>query len=228
MTLGLAAIATIAIVIPALAQPKQIAPRIEKISKRALAKSRLALRTARDAKRRARAAEAAAVGALAEAASARGAAPGSSDPGRAVSGFAAASVSTSSETLTQLPGGPSVSVTVPPSGLIEVWAQVTIVNEGAVSLFEDGEEMPGQSETCGSGDEEGVLISSGAGGETFTLATPGVFGPVFCGTEGPPGPVLFQSAPGPHTYELRYEFCGCPGGGEATFSDRRLFVAPRP
>ena len=40
-------------------------------------------------------------------------------------------------------GGPSVDVTVPASGLIEVWAQATI-SDGVVSLFEDGQQLPGQ------------------------------------------------------------------------------------
>jgi hypothetical protein len=35
-------------------------------------------------------------------------------------------------------GGPRLTVNVPSSGLIEVWAQVTMSDDGAVSLYQDG------------------------------------------------------------------------------------------
>jgi hypothetical protein len=125
-------------------------------------------------------------------------------------------------------GGPRVQVEVPVSGLIEVWAQVTMDDDGAVALFEDGQKMPGQGKFC---DPEGALFYS-AGlvsgtGEPLALGTPGTPGLAACATEGPPGPVLFQTTPGTHGYELRYQDCSC-GGGEVHFSDRKLFVGPLP
>ncbi len=84
--------------------------------------------------------------------------------------------------------------------------------------------MPGQSQFCDStGSGAGALIAASAG-QPITVATPGVPG-FICGTDGPPGPVLFKTSPGQHTYELRYAACGC--GGSVDFTDRKLFVAPR-
>ena len=57
----------------------------------------------------------------------------------------------------------------------------------------------------------------------FSYAAP-TFG---CGSNGPPGPVLFETTPGEHTYSLRYADCGCDPA-DAEFSDRTLTVAPRP
>ncbi len=223
---ALAMIAVVAIAVPALAQPENVTPRLAKISKRALVKSGVALRVARQAKRQARAAFERPPVTQAHVVESSVAPSPAAPATQVVSGLAAGEASTSSETLAPLPGGPSLSVTVPPSGLIEVWVQVTMSDEGAVSLFEDGVEMPGQSDSCGDPDGERVLISSFTPGETVTIGTPSQMSFVGCGTDGPPGPVLFQTSPGPHAYELRYEVCGC--AGEVTFSDRSLRIAPRP
>lgn len=156
-------------------------------------------------------------------------------------GTAVGAEATESETYAVLPGGPSVDVEVPPSGLIELWAQVTIEGEGAVALYQDGQLMPGQSEFCAPEEEGRALLASlGAFNEEeepmpVTVATPSsisfsIFGggAFVCGSFGPPAPVLFQSSPGEHSYELRYKYCGCQEEETATFSQRRLFVAPRP
>ena len=124
-------------------------------------------------------------------------------------------------------GGPSVTVDVPPPGLIEVWAQVMMSDDGAVSLYEDGQPMPGQSQTCdplGPGGP-GALLASQLG-STATVGTPAVAAFAFCGTDGPPGPVLFQTSAGTHTYDLRYVDCSC-SGNPIDFSNRKLFIAPR-
>ena len=135
-------------------------------------------------------------------------------------------------------GGPSVTVTVPASGLIEVWAQAAIT-DGAVSLYEDGQQVPDQDpdDNClnfitggppPAPPPPGGPLLAAAGGPEITLATPGdvqFFG--YCGSTGAPSPVLLHAgSAGQHTYELRYASCGC--GPQADFSDRTLTVAPRP
>jgi hypothetical protein len=147
-------------------------------------------------------------------------------------GFAEGSVATKSESFVKLSGGPSVAVTVPPTGLVQIWAQATVdgEDEGAVSLYEDGQPVAGQAE-CG--DTKGVLFAASpiTPGEPLLVGTPasqpGIIG---CATLGAPGPVLFRSTTGEHTFELRYAACSCTGGPaeEMTFSERRLVVQPLP
>jgi hypothetical protein len=237
--LTLLAITTVllaAFAVPALAAPSEATPDVQGISTRALAKARLALLTARSAKaesrRAARTAQAAlnsaggAVNSANEAKGAAAAAQAALDSTRVKSSFAPGGVGTEEEKFVQLPGGPSVTVAVPASGLIEVWAQMTVAEEGAAALFEDGQKMAGQGESCGAGFDTALLSVKFAGPEPTTIATPGAPGFVGCGVLGPPGAVLFQTSPGTHTYELRYEACGCVPG-EANFSNRLLRVAPR-
>jgi acyl-CoA synthetase (AMP-forming)/AMP-acid ligase II len=226
----LAAIAAAAVAVPAFAQKSQLAAKLDNRSTvRALSKARLALLTARSAKsesrRAARTAQAAVnlgndAKALATATQAELAST------HVQSGFAAGGVTTESEAFTSLPGGPTVVVTVPASGLIEVWGQATMSDVGSVSLFEDGQQMAGQSELCANEKTGGALFSGGGfSPEPETTATPSGVGT--CGTAGAPGPVLFQTTPGTHTYELRYQLSECPCGPEVTFSKRLLRVAPR-
>ncbi|MDO8211274.1 hypothetical protein [Conexibacter sp. CPCC 206217] len=142
----------------------------------------------------------------------------------------------------QLAGGPEVTVVVPQSGTIQVTASAEAVDEpdvgdGAVSLYEDGVQMPGQaSGQAGDGvglcyGPDGVLFDMPGG---FALAgpfgTPGAMGfSGYCSTVGAPGPVTFQTTGGRHTYELRYAFdCACSGGDHAAFENRRLWVNPVP
>jgi hypothetical protein len=139
---------------------------------------------------------------------------------------AAATVSTTEDGDYVALGGPQVSVRVGESGLIEVWAQATIVNEGAVSLYEDGQQLPGQAPNGTCDGPPGALMAHSLG-ETLTLSTPTGTPLAFCGSEGPPAPVLFETTPGEHIYELRYADCGCTPDG-AAFADRVLTVAPRP
>jgi len=146
------------------------------------------------------------------------------DSARVQSAVASGPDSTNIDTSFQDLGGPRLAVTVPSSGLIEVWAQVTMSDDGTVSLYQDGQPMPGQSQFCDStGSNAGALMSSSAG-QPITIATPGTLG-IICGTDGAPGPVLFKTSAGQHTYELRYATCGC--AGSVDFTDRKLFVAPR-
>jgi hypothetical protein len=149
--------------------------------------------------------------------------------GRAKSASANGTVSTTNETSYEDLGGPSVAITAPASGLIQVWAQATIT-DGAVSLYEDGQQMAGQdpNEFCsGSGSPPpGDALIAVLGGGPATLSTPSSFSPAGCGGLSAPSPVMFKTSPGQHTYSLRYASCGC--GGQADFSDRFLAVAPLP
>jgi hypothetical protein len=127
-------------------------------------------------------------------------------------------------------GGPSVQVTVPPSGLIEVFAQADILNDdgGAVALYEDGQKVPGISEEAYCGDDSALFEMTGGGGGDFeTFSTPAQFDVVLgCTNIGAPASVLLERPPGTHTYELRYSECVC--GGEAEFQNRILRIAPKP
>lgn len=231
--LGLAAVLALAVAIPVVAQQRTVTPKLQKISKRALKTSKKALRAAKAANRRARGARALAASADASADEAKAASAGARaalDAAQVKSGSAFAGVEVSSGEFVSRPGGPSVTVSVPASGVIEVWAQAVVYAEGAVSLFEDGKPLAGQAELCSPQEGAGALFAVSADvGEPVTVGTPAVSGVGVCGSLGAPGSVIFQTTPGTHTYELRYASCGCEDAVEpAGFSDRRLFVAPRP
>lgn len=221
----LATVVAVAVAVPVLAASQSSVTPTVHLSKRAMKMSRTALRTARQAKRQARQAAATANGAAGAAAAAQAAVAATHVQSASVTGAA----STESESFVQLAGGPSVSVAVPASGLIEVWAQATIENEGSVSLFEDGHQLAGQAQLCGPEGGAGVLFALEASTpEPIAIATPAAASGAICGSLGAPAPVLFQTTAGQHTYELRYANCSCGGSTSAGFSDRRLFVAPRP
>lgn len=190
----------------------RIARRARKIGRRALARSQSAL--------------AAAQGAQADADRANG----RLDAGQISSATAAGTVTTASETDYVDLGGPSVTVDVPASGLVEVWATVTfgVPNDGLVGLYEDGQPVSlDQGGICGSGTIDDALLSTTADtGDPLTLSTPSaILFTLGCGTPGSaPGSMLFESSPGRHTYELRYADCGCDPG-DASFSQRTLRVA---
>jgi hypothetical protein len=147
-------------------------------------------------------------------------------------GFAEGSAATESDAFVKLSGGPSVTVTVPPTGLVQVWGQALVDSDAggadaAVSLYEDGQQVAGQAE-CG--ETKGVLFAGAALDEPELVATPAV--PNLngtCGSLGAPAPVLFRSTSGEHSFELRYASCTCTGASEkVTFSQRRLVVQPLP
>jgi hypothetical protein len=241
--------------VPALAgQKTTVTPSLDRKSLRgALTTARRALRTARTASSNATFAQETAKAAADQAAAAKAAADAAQGTANAAQGTANSAQSTAngaqstaaatqallestrvksamtkaeagteSESFVQLPGGPSLTATAPSSGLIEVWAQATIEGGGAVSLFEDGHQMPGQAELC-SHENGGALFAAFGGPEPEVVSTPASNG--FCGTQGAPGPVMFETTPGPHEYELRYGTCGCPE--EVLFSNRLLRVGPR-
>ena len=226
----LTAILAIAVAMPAFGKTT-VSPTLDagSLSLRAIAKARLALLVARSAQNQTHRATIDSRRARNYANSAKttaAAVQAALDATKVQSATAAGGVTTDSATFAQLAGGPSVTVTVPPSGLIEVWAQVTMNDSGAVSLFEDGQQMAGQSEECSNGDGGALFAGPPGGPGAITVGTPAT--PLFCSTSGAPGSVLLQTTPGQHTYELRYEFltCGC-GGSDVTFTSRSLRVAPR-
>lgn len=144
-------------------------------------------------------------------------------------GFAEGGQAVTGKAFKKLSEGPAVTVAVPPlgSGLVQVWAQATVAEEGDVSLYIDNVQAPGQAECAAPNPGEGGLFDNPTSGPGITLGTPAA-GPE-CATSGAPGPVLFQTTSGTHTFELRYAACGCVGPPfEATFSERRLAVQPLP
>jgi hypothetical protein len=154
------------------------------------------------------------------------------DSTRIVSDAVSGVATTSSPTYERDPSsvGPQVTVTVPSSGLIEVWASVHMDDvEGSVGLFEDGQLVTLGDQIGGAdcGTDHAILGTTGAG--PVSLSTPPSFdgSGLACGTIGnAPAPILLNRSPGTHTYELRYADCGCFGGPSA-FSERVLRVAPR-
>jgi hypothetical protein len=128
--------------------------------------------------------------------------------------------------------GPTVNVTVPDSGLIEVYAGALFESDGAIGLYEDGNLVPMQQQgacTGGSPAPDDALLSQLTGFAPLYLSTGSIL-PVFgiCGNFGDAGAtLLLKRPPGAHTYELRYSDCGCPGG-QLDVSNRTLSIAPRP
>jgi hypothetical protein len=145
-----------------------------------------------------------------------------------VSGTLAGPVSTSDDTNFVALGGPTVIATVPASGLIQVTASaVGDDDDGVVSLYQDGVQMPGQFDAGGACGPDGILFGTATSlGPGQRWGTPFFFAFACMGAAGAPSPVVFSTTPGPHTYELRYAFCGC--GTQATFSDVRLTITPLP
>lgn len=126
-------------------------------------------------------------------------------------------------------GGPSLTITAPASGTIQVAASVEIADDdGLVSLYEDGRPIAGQGDCAGLA-APGTLFTAyvtNPGGLSGPWGTPGTISSFGCATLGPPGPVTFQTRPGEHMYELFYASCGCTT--DPTFSNRKLWVTPMP
>lgn len=155
------------------------------------------------------------------------------DAGRIVSETVPGTVTTASVTSYADLGGPSVTVDVPQSGIVEVAATVTFgtPNDGLVGLFEDGQQVPLRQPAgiCGSGDIDEALLSMSTDlGEDVTMSTPPASNlGLGCGTFGSAAsPVQIETTPGTHTYSLRYADCGCDPS-DTTFSNRTLRVAGR-
>lgn len=142
-----------------------------------------------------------------------------------------AAASTSSADFVSL-DGPSLTIAAPASGTIQVAASVEVTGQapndsGFVSLYEDGDVMEGQGDCYGR--LPGTLFSAPTttpGELDGPWGTPGTG--FDCATLGPPGPVVFQTRPGQHTYELRYAYESCGCGAGVTFSNRKLWITPMP
>lgn len=146
---------------------------------------------------------------------------------------AAGEVTTDSTSYVAL-GGPEVTVTVPESGTIQVVAAAssTAASDlgGAISLYEGDRQVDGQAVGGVCPGPDGVLFNVPAGPDVVAFGTPGFYDFGICASIGAPGPVVFQTTPGRHTYELRYAIgdCGCTPTGTAGFSNRKLWVIPQP
>src|SRR5262249_54531229 len=139
---------------------------------------------------------------------------------RPVIGFAEGPVSTASTKFVKLTEGPSATVTVPQTGLIQVWAQALVQGDGAVSLYEGDRQVEGQALECNGA--EGVLFAVEPPLVDPLLAgTPAVGVGGVCASVGAPGPVLLRTTAGEHTFELRY---ASTGAEEPIFSERRIVV----
>jgi hypothetical protein len=159
-------------------------------------------------------------------------APGPQGPagtvGTSVTGMLAGPVSTTDNTTFESLGGPVVTATVPASGLIQVTASAFgSDDDGLVSLYEDGHQMPGQFDSDGLCGPAGALFGTAPSLiPDKRWGTPLIFALACMGAAGAPAPVVFASTPGVHTYELRYAFCGC--GTQATFRNVLLTITPLP
>ena len=142
-------------------------------------------------------------------------------------------VSTTSRSFVDL-GGPSVNVTVPPSGLVAVVARAEIhgtltpptipgnfasILEGCLGLFVDSQPHTGSGDSgaellCSRGD------SSLGGGPPFRYLN--VVHDWF----------TFEASPGSHTVSIRYRSkcvfgsVGCPAEDRAFFKNRKFWVIP--
>jgi hypothetical protein len=248
LVVALSLVLALAIVAPTLAQDqsagllskgqfaKKTARQAKAIAKDARSLAKRADRRARSAKGKALKARSAATAAGEQAAGAAQQATSASQQAaaveqqlndqRAVTATHAGTVTTSNDAEYVDLGGPEVTVRVPESGLIEVYAQAAIA-DGAISLYEDGQQVPDQDPNDACDGPQGVLINF-VTTPAFVVSTPGIFSFTGgCGSNTAPGPVLFETTPGEHTYELRYADCGCEPD-PAEFSDRMLAVVPRP
>jgi hypothetical protein len=124
-------------------------------------------------------------------------------------------------------GGPTVTVTIPASGLLQVAASaIGDDDDGLVSLYQDGSPMADQS-GAGVCDLDNSLFGTFTSVPGLRWGTPMNVTIGCVGTPFAPAAVVFQTTPGVHTYDLRYAYCGC-GGTQATFRDVRLIVTPLP
>ena len=201
----------------------RIARRARKVARRALTQASAVIAAAEQAQADAQGARSAANAAVARL-----------DAGEVASATEGGTVTTDDDSAYVDLGGPSVTVDVPASGLVEIWASVRFddPSDGQVALYEDDQlvDIPGQEQLCSPGGNlDDVLLSAAGGpGIAVTLSTPpAVMLGIGCGTVGGvPSAMLFERTPGEHTYELRYADCGCDAG-DASFSQRLLRAAGR-
>jgi hypothetical protein len=127
--------------------------------------------------------------------------------------------------------GPQANVTVPTSGLAEVYAKVDFSGNqasGSVGLSVDGNlNHVGCFDTL-----PGYLINGPNGGSATGATAAGGGDGQDCGVlapDGAPSSVMIHTTPGPHTFKLVYSGVSMAGAPRTiNFSNRFLAVAPRP
>jgi hypothetical protein len=126
--------------------------------------------------------------------------------------------------------GPQVTVNVPASGLVELYAQARIDGTsnsvGGLGLAIDG--VTSNSVRCFT--RAGLLLETPETPAASFATAPSADGTA-CGTAlpGMPGPLMLSLSPGQHTFKIVYYAVSASAGPETvTFSDRRLHVAARP
>ncbi len=127
-------------------------------------------------------------------------------------GSVAATVSTTSTTEVDL-GGPTVTVTVPPSGFVTVYSSADITVDGQQNNSHGGRTQVFE------GNQLVALGGSAAG------MSPGVF--VHASSAGTTGTGIVETSPGVHTFSLRYaRSTDSQWTGSAYFNNRKLVVKP--
>jgi Collagen triple helix repeat (20 copies) len=150
---------------------------------------------------------------------------GANGAGAYVTATVAGPLTTSSTTPVDL-GGPSVTVTVPRSGLVELYAGGTIApggGHGDVFLFEDGSAV--SAVKC-DGFTPGLIIAADPPTGTSTTGMSFNASTQQCGTDGAGAPIslTLQAGAGSHTFKLEY---GNDGAFSTTFTNVFLSIAPR-
>jgi hypothetical protein len=125
--------------------------------------------------------------------------------------------------------GPEVTVTVPASGLAEVYAQADFSSSSSNIVGRVGLSVDGNLTLVGCGSKTGVLFDDGPpDGTSVTVATSARGGTTNCGARLPglASPVMVKTTPGSHQFKLVYSASTSDAGSTVTFSSRLLAVAP--
>jgi hypothetical protein len=122
---------------------------------------------------------------------------------------------TSSTTPVALTGGPSVAVKVPRAGMVAVWASAQMSVTGSnhharVDLFEPSL-LPGGSQ----------ILQTGSNTLQSRFSAPGTNDEDGVQGSGRAGWIVFAPSAGKYRFSLGYS---APDGGNATFTNRRLYV----
>lgn len=130
--------------------------------------------------------------------------------------------------------GPSVTVDVPASGLVAVFASADLrvgaapTNAATVGLFVDGNLAPGLPDCGGGGGGLMKTQNSGTATPYATFFTGPLGGSADCAgtTSTFPQPVVIKVSPGQHTFELRYVTVHTNTAFQAFARNRLLVVTP--
>jgi hypothetical protein len=125
--------------------------------------------------------------------------------------------------------GPEVIVTVPASGLVEVYAQADFSSSSSNIVGRVGLSVDSNLTLVGCGSKTGVLFDDGPpDGTSVTVATSARGGTTNCGARLPglASPLIVHTTPGSHHFKLVYSASTSDAGSTVTFSNRLLAVAP--